>query len=54
MTTDAVTYRSEPGVATITINRPAAMNRLDNRVGDGLHEAWKRLLATRGQRQASQ
>jgi enoyl-CoA hydratase/carnithine racemase len=52
MGTDAVTYRSEGGIAVITINRPEAMNRLDNAVVDGLHEAWHRLMSTDGDRVA--
>jgi enoyl-CoA hydratase/carnithine racemase len=42
---DVITYRSENGVAVITINRPERMNRLDNAVMDGLHETWKRFMA---------
>lgn len=42
----AITYESANGVAVITINRPERMNRMDNAVMDGLHEAWKRLMAS--------
>ena len=41
---DAVTYKSADGVAVITINRPERMNRIDNAVVEGLHEAWRRLM----------
>ncbi len=42
----AITYTSKDGVAVITLNRPARMNRMDNAMMDGLHEAWKRLMAS--------
>ncbi len=43
---DAVTYSSEGHVAQITINRADRLNRLDVDVVEGLHEAWKRFMAT--------
>ena len=42
----AITYTSVNGIAVITLNREAAMNRMDNAMMDGLHEAWKRFMAT--------
>ena len=36
MSADAITYRSEGGVAVITLNRPERMNRMDNAMMDGL------------------
>ena len=45
MSKDAVTYTSKDNIATITINRPEAMNRLDAAVVDGLQAAWRRLMA---------
>ena len=41
---EAITYHSEGGVAVITLNRPAAMNRMDNALMDGLHDAWARFM----------
>ena len=52
MAMDAVTYASKDGIATITINRPEAMNRLDTAVVDGLQNAWRRLMATEADRVA--
>ncbi len=46
MSTETVTYRSEGGVAVITLNRPERMNRMDDSLMDGLHAAWKRLMAS--------
>lgn len=46
MTAEAISYRSEGGVAVITLNRPERMNRMDNAMMDGLHLAWKRLMAS--------
>ena len=43
---DAITYGSEGHVARITINRADRLNRLDVDVVEGLHEAWKRFMAT--------
>lgn len=43
---DAITYGSEGHVAQITINRADRLNRLDVDVVEGLHEAWKRFMAT--------
>jgi len=40
--TDIVTYESADRIATITINRPQAMNALDTRVVEGLSAAWRR------------
>ena len=41
---DAVTYRSADRIATITINRPERMNRIDADVVEGLHAAWHRFM----------
>jgi enoyl-CoA hydratase/carnithine racemase len=46
MSGEAVTYRSEDRTAIITINRPDRMNRLDDTIVEGLHEAWRRFMAT--------
>jgi enoyl-CoA hydratase/carnithine racemase len=43
---DAITYGSEGHVAQITINRADRLNRLDVDVVEGLHDAWKRFMAT--------
>lgn len=43
---DVVTYESKGGIAVITLNRPDKMNRMDNPLMDGLHDAWKRLMAS--------
>jgi enoyl-CoA hydratase/carnithine racemase len=43
---DVITYKSDNGVAVITINRPERMNRLDNAIMDGLREAWIKFMAT--------
>lgn len=40
---EVVTYESKDGIATITINRPEALNALDEAVIQGLHRAWVRL-----------
>ncbi len=40
---DAVRYRSEDGIATVTINRPEKMNALNEEVIQGLKAAWRRL-----------
>ena len=42
---DAVTYRSADRIATITINKPDRMNRIDTDVVEGLHAAWLRFMA---------
>ena len=42
----AITYKSANGIAVITLNREAAMNRMDDALMDGLHDAWKRFMAT--------
>ena len=42
---DAVTYRSADRIATITINKPDRMNRIDADVVEGLHAAWLRFMA---------
>ena len=44
--TNAVTYETKNGIAVITLNRPETMNRMDNAMMDGLHDAWKRLMAS--------
>jgi enoyl-CoA hydratase len=49
---DAVTYSSREGIAVITINRAARMNRLDGAVVEGLHRAWVRLMASDADRVA--
>lgn len=46
MSDDAVTYRSQDGIAIITINRAERMNRLDDAIVEDLHHAWQRLMAT--------
>ena len=43
---DAVLYASRERVATITINRPAKANALDQSVADGLAAAWRRFNAS--------
>lgn len=40
---EAVTYQSKDRIATITINRPEALNALDEAVIQGLYQAWVRL-----------
>lgn len=40
---DSVSYTSEDGIATITINRPDKMNALNEDVIQGLKAAWMRL-----------
>ncbi|MGE0624259.1 MAG: enoyl-CoA hydratase/isomerase family protein [Pseudomonadales bacterium] len=40
---DTVTYRSEDGIAVVTINRPERMNALNEDVIQGLKRAWQRL-----------
>ena len=42
---DTVTYRSADRIATITINKPDRMNRIDADVVEGLHAAWLRFMA---------
>ena len=37
---EAVTYASKDRIATITINRPEAMNALNEAVVQGLYAAW--------------
>lgn len=49
---EAITYQSKDGIAVITLNRPERMNRMDNAMMDGLHEAWKRLMASEDDRVA--
>ena len=45
---DAVTYETNGHVATITMNKPDRMNRLDAEIVDALHQSWKRFMATAG------
>ena len=52
MSADPVTYRSANGIATITINRAERMNRLDDAVVEGLHQAWRRLMTSEADRVA--
>ena len=52
MSVDPVTYRSANGIATITINRAERMNRLDDAVVEGLHQAWRRLMTSEADRVA--
>jgi enoyl-CoA hydratase/carnithine racemase len=52
MSAEAITYRSEGGVAVITLNRPERMNRMDNAMMDGLRLAWQRLMASNEDRVA--
>jgi enoyl-CoA hydratase len=40
---EAVTYESKDRIAVVTINRPEAMNALDENVIQGLRRAWRRL-----------
>ena len=49
---DAVTYETNGHVATITMNKPDRMNRLDAEIVDALHQSWKRFMATAGERVA--
>jgi len=49
---DAVTYRSQDRIATITINRPDRMNRLDDAIVEGLHQSWQRFMASEEDRVA--
>jgi enoyl-CoA hydratase len=46
MREDAVTYVSKDRIATITINRAERMNRLDDAVVEGLHQSWRRFMAS--------
>ena len=46
MSNEAITYESNDQIAVITMNRAAAMNRLDSEMVDGLHHAWKRFMAS--------
>jgi enoyl-CoA hydratase/carnithine racemase len=43
---EAVTYESADGIATITINRPDRMNALNEAVIQGLKSSWRRLEAS--------
>jgi enoyl-CoA hydratase/carnithine racemase len=52
MTDDAVTYHSGDRIATITINRADRMNRLDDAIVEGLHQAWRRFMASEEDRVA--
>ena len=49
---DAVTYETNGHVATITLNKPDRMNRLDAEIVDALHHSWERFMATDGERVA--
>ncbi|MEM7751531.1 MAG: enoyl-CoA hydratase-related protein [Pseudomonadota bacterium] len=42
---EAVTYSCENHVATITMNKPDRMNRLDPEIVEGLNQSWKRFMA---------
>jgi enoyl-CoA hydratase len=50
--TEPATYRSQDGVAVITINRAERMNRLDAGIVEGLHQAWLRLMGSEEDRVA--
>jgi enoyl-CoA hydratase/carnithine racemase len=52
MSNDAVTYRSQDRIATITIDKPERMNRIDADVVEGLHAAWHRFMASEEDRVA--
>jgi enoyl-CoA hydratase/carnithine racemase len=43
---EVVTYAAKDQIAVITLNRPERMNRMDNALMDGLHDAWKRFMAS--------
>ena len=45
MSTDAVLYTSDAGIAVITLNRPKEMNRINGAMVEGLHQAWHRFMA---------
>ena len=49
---DAVTYRSQDRIATIMIDRPERMNRIDAAVVEGLHQAWRRFMGDEAARVA--
>ena len=49
---NAVTYETSGHVATITMNKPDRMNRLDAEIVDALHHSWERFMATDGERVA--
>ena len=49
---DAVTYETNGNVATITMNKPDRMNRLDSEIVNALHQSWKRFMATDEERVA--
>ena len=49
---NAVTYETNGHVATITMNKPDRMNRLDAEIVDALHHSWERFMATAGERVA--
>jgi len=49
---NAVSYLSRDHIAVITINRASRMNRLDDAVVEGLHQAWRRLMASKEDRVA--
>lgn len=46
MSHDAVSYRSQDRIAVIAIDRPERMNRIDAEVVEGLHQAWRRFMAS--------
>ena len=52
MTSDAVSYEAEDRIATIRLNRPERLNRLDGALVDGLEAAWRRFMADDGARVA--
>jgi enoyl-CoA hydratase/carnithine racemase len=43
---EVIKYESKDSIAVITLNRPERMNRMDNALMDGLHDAWKRFMAS--------
>jgi enoyl-CoA hydratase len=52
MSLEAVSYRSQDRIAVIAIDRPERMNRIDADVVEGLHQAWRRFMASEEDRVA--